>query len=100
MAAFFGTLANFSRTFGTTMNGEVQKVMFSAKARKYGSDVAFALDGKHEPIAAVWKLNINNFICAECCVRYDIHGRYGSANAGQCGHSRETASKSNTSETH
>ena len=37
MSAFFGALGAFSRTFGTTMNGEVQKVLFFAKARKYPS---------------------------------------------------------------
>ena len=35
MSAFFAALGGFSRTFGTTMNGEVQKVLFFAKARKY-----------------------------------------------------------------
>ena len=31
MAAFFNSLGSFSRTFGTTMNGEVQKVLFVAE---------------------------------------------------------------------
>ena len=35
MSSFFTALGGFSRTFGTTMNGEVQKVLFLAKARKY-----------------------------------------------------------------
>jgi hypothetical protein len=33
MTAFFTALGTFSRTFGTTMNGEVQKVAFLSKAR-------------------------------------------------------------------
>ena len=35
MSSFFGALGAFSRTFGTTMNSEVQKVRFYAKSRKY-----------------------------------------------------------------
>src|SRR5689334_9460298 len=38
MSAFFTSLGTFSRTFGTTINSEVQKVLFYAKARKYHSD--------------------------------------------------------------
>ena len=37
MSAFFTALGTFSRTFGTTMNGEVQKLLFFAKARNYPS---------------------------------------------------------------
>ena len=37
MSAFFGALGGFSRTFGTTMNSEVQKALFYARARKYAS---------------------------------------------------------------
>lgn len=39
MSAFFGALAGFSRTYGTTINGEVQKVAFVARSRKYPSAV-------------------------------------------------------------
>jgi oligoendopeptidase F len=49
MAAFFKALGGFNRTFGTTMNGEVQKVLFVAKARSYPSNIAFALDGANIP---------------------------------------------------
>ena len=35
MSSFFKTLGTFSRTFGTTMNGEAQKLQFFAKARNY-----------------------------------------------------------------
>ena len=37
MAAFFNALASFSRTYGQTINGEVQKVLWVAKTRKYPS---------------------------------------------------------------
>ena len=39
MSTFFNALGSFSGTFGTTMNGEVQKVLFFANARKYESGV-------------------------------------------------------------
>jgi oligoendopeptidase F len=49
MSAFFEALGGFSRTYGTTMNSEVQKVLFFAKARKYPSALAMALDGPNIP---------------------------------------------------
>ena len=49
MSAFFSALGGFSRTFGTTMNAEVQKVAFYTKARKYQSALAQALDGAEHP---------------------------------------------------
>src|SRR5262245_11833085 len=45
MAAFFTGLGGFSRTFGTTMNSNVQKASFYAKARKYPSNLETSLDG-------------------------------------------------------
>jgi len=39
MSAFFTALGSFRRTYGTTMNGEVQKVLFFAKARHYTSSL-------------------------------------------------------------
>jgi oligoendopeptidase F len=56
MAAFFKSLGGFNRTFGTTMNGEVQKVMFVAKARNYPSDVAYALDAANIPTSVYTRL--------------------------------------------
>jgi oligoendopeptidase F len=56
MAAFFGSLGAFSRTYGSTMNGEVQKVAFYAKARKYDSPLAMALDGPNIPISVYQRL--------------------------------------------
>src|SRR5918996_3373875 len=51
MAAFFKSLGSFSRTFGTTMNGEVQKVQFLRKSRRYGSALEFALGGPNIPVS-------------------------------------------------
>jgi oligoendopeptidase F len=56
MTAFFGALGSFSRTFGTTINGEVQKVSFFAKARKYPSSLAAALDGPNIPTSVYSRL--------------------------------------------
>jgi oligoendopeptidase F len=56
MSAFFGALGSFSRTYGTTMNGEVQKVLFQTRARKYGSALEFALDAANIPTAVYMRL--------------------------------------------
>jgi oligoendopeptidase F len=56
MSAFFGSLAGFSRTFGSTMNAEVQKVAFFTKARKYDSSLALSLDGPNIPISVYTRL--------------------------------------------
>jgi oligoendopeptidase F len=56
MSAFFKTLGSFSRTFGTTMNGEVQKVAFLSKERKYPSALAFALDAANIPTSVYTRL--------------------------------------------
>jgi oligoendopeptidase F len=56
MAAFFNTLGSFSRTFGTTMNGEVQKVRFLSKTRKYPSALEFSLDGPNIPTSVYTRL--------------------------------------------
>jgi oligoendopeptidase F len=56
MAAFFGALAGFSRTFGATMDAEVQKVAFYTKARKYQSALEEALDGPNIPVTVYTRL--------------------------------------------
>jgi oligoendopeptidase F len=56
MAAFFKALGGFSRTFGTTLNGEAQKVLFFAKARKYPTSLAMALDGPNIPVSVYTRL--------------------------------------------
>src|SRR5262249_21541214 len=45
MSAFFNGLGSFRRTYGTTLNGEVQKVLFFAKARNYPSSLEASAAG-------------------------------------------------------
>ena len=56
MSAFFGALGHFSGTFGTTMNGEVQKVLFQSKARKYESALEYSLNGPNIPVSVYMRL--------------------------------------------
>ena len=56
MAAFFTALGGFSRTFGTTMNSNVQKNLFYAKARKYPSTLDAALDVPNIPTTVYSRL--------------------------------------------
>jgi oligoendopeptidase F len=56
MSAFFGALGGFSRTFGTTMNAEVQKVLFFTKARHYNTTLEAELDGPNIPTSVYTRL--------------------------------------------
>ena len=56
MRTFFEALGSFSRTYGVTMNGEVQKVAFIAKARKYPSSLEAMLDGPGIPTSVYSRL--------------------------------------------
>jgi oligoendopeptidase F len=56
MSAFFAALGGFSRTFGTTMNSNVQKALFYAKSRKYASTLAATLDGPNIPPSVYTRL--------------------------------------------
>ena len=56
MSAFFTSLGGFSRTFGTTINGEVQKVLFGAKTRNYPNPLASQLDGPNIPESVYTRL--------------------------------------------
>jgi oligoendopeptidase F len=56
MSAFFNALGSFGRTFGTTINGEVQKVAFLSKARKYPSALEWALDAANIPTSVYSRL--------------------------------------------
>ncbi len=56
MSSFFGALGAFGRTYGTSMNGEVQKVSFFAKARKYASSLEAQLDGPNIPVSVYTRL--------------------------------------------
>jgi len=56
MSAFFKTLGTFSRTFGTTMNAEVQKVQFYSKVRHYDSSLESELDEANIPTTVYSRL--------------------------------------------
>jgi oligoendopeptidase F len=55
-SAFFGALGEFNRTFGTTINGSVQKALFYAKARGYDSSLAMRLDAANIPRSVYQRL--------------------------------------------
>jgi oligoendopeptidase F len=49
-AAYFGSLASYQRTFGAQLYGAVKRDMFYARARRYPSCLAAALDGNNVPV--------------------------------------------------
>jgi oligoendopeptidase F len=56
MSAYFGSLGQFSGTFGRTMSGSVQKALFFARTRNYASSVEAALDGSNIPLSVYTRL--------------------------------------------
>ena len=56
MTTFFNALGGFSGTLGTMMNGEVQKVLFFANARKYESGAEAQLNGANIPVTVYTRL--------------------------------------------
>ena len=56
MSTFFTSLGGFQRTFGTTMNANVQRMALYAKTRKYGSHLEAALDGPNIPVTVYHRL--------------------------------------------
>jgi oligoendopeptidase F len=56
MSAFFTGLGKFSRTFGTVMNGEAEKLQFFSKTRNYPSALAMQLDGPNIPESVYMRL--------------------------------------------
>jgi oligoendopeptidase F len=56
MSAFFKALGSFGRTFGTTMNGSVQRSLFFAKSRRYETTQQMALDGANIPVSVYSRL--------------------------------------------
>ena len=56
MSAFFQSLGAFGRTFGTTMNSNIQKALFYAKARQYGSTLEASLDRPNIPVSVYMRL--------------------------------------------
>jgi oligoendopeptidase F len=56
MSGFFTALGSFGRTFGTSLSGEVLKLQFYSKARKYPSALALQLDGPNIPASVYTRL--------------------------------------------
>jgi oligoendopeptidase F len=56
MSAFFQALGGFSRTLGTIMNSNVQRALFYARSRKYGSTLEASLDGPNIPLSVYTRL--------------------------------------------
>jgi len=56
MSAFFQSLGTFSRTYGTTMNANLQQQLLVARARKYPSTLAASLDGPNIPVSVYTRL--------------------------------------------
>lgn len=55
-ASFFGALGGYRSTFGSELDGAVQKDVFYMKARKYGSAVESALDASNVPVSVYTNL--------------------------------------------
>ncbi|MCC7010677.1 MAG: oligoendopeptidase F [Acidobacteria bacterium] len=56
MQQYFGSLGRFARTFGSTMSANLQRAIFYARARKYGSTLEAALDGPNIPVSVYTRL--------------------------------------------
>jgi oligoendopeptidase F len=56
MSTFFEALASFGRTYGTTMNSSMQKSLFYAKSRKYGTTLEMSLNGPNIPTSVYMRL--------------------------------------------
>ncbi|HXD72390.1 MAG TPA: oligoendopeptidase F [Vicinamibacterales bacterium] len=56
MSSYFKALGNYSRTFGSTMNAEVQKVLFYSKVRHYDSALESELDDANIPTSVYTRL--------------------------------------------
>jgi oligoendopeptidase F len=55
-AAFFGSIGDYSRTFGTTMNANIQKDIFYARSRNYPTSVESSLDASAIPVGVYTSL--------------------------------------------
>jgi oligoendopeptidase F len=56
MSAFFTALGGFTRTFGVTMNSNVQKELFYARSRRYASNLEASLNGPNIPVSVYTRL--------------------------------------------
>ena len=51
METFFGALGNYKATFGSTLNGKIQRDLFYARARHYNSTLESSLDPSNIPVS-------------------------------------------------
>jgi oligoendopeptidase F len=56
MSTFLQALGGFSRTYGATMNGSVQRSLFFAKAHKYPATLESSLDAANIPVQIYTRL--------------------------------------------
>jgi oligoendopeptidase F len=56
MSSFFESLGRFSRTFGSTTNGNLQRTLLVARTRKYTSTLEASLDGPNIPVSVYERL--------------------------------------------
>lgn len=56
MEAFFGTLAQFTRTLGADMNANLERAIFLTRARNYGSSLERSLDEASIPVSVYHEL--------------------------------------------
>ena len=56
METYFGTLGKFTATFGSTLNGKLQRDLFYMRARKYPTTLEAALDGSNIPVSVYHSL--------------------------------------------
>ena len=56
MSSFFNSLSSFNRTFGATIDGQLQSVLFFARSRKYSSTLEMMLDGPNLPATVYSRL--------------------------------------------
>jgi oligoendopeptidase F len=56
MDAFFTNIGKYSATFGSTLNGKIQRDLFYMRARKYPTTLAAALDRSNIPVTVYHSL--------------------------------------------
>lgn len=56
MSEFFKALGSFTRTYGTTMNANIQQQLLFAKSRKYPTTLEMSLDGPNIPVSVYTRL--------------------------------------------
>ncbi|MBK5259403.1 MAG: oligoendopeptidase F [Thermoanaerobaculia bacterium] len=56
MESFFGSLGKFTATFGSTLNGKMQRDLFYMRARKYSTTLENALDQSNIPVSVYHSL--------------------------------------------